>query len=149
MALAINRLKIKQSLLSSQIGLAMGSKRLLPSLLIGYPVLILSPFSQVLQRYTEITPLINLAGPTSFAPLIRFASLFSPVLPSHILLLLLHHLLLLIPFSSRQAIAMVQYAQSYHILIIIADGQLTPDSEFGRPTSETIDAIVGPTPLTG
>jgi len=62
-------------------------------------------FQEVLQLYTQITPNVQLAGPTSFAPLIR------------------------------EAITIVAEAKSYHILIIVADGQVTS-------VKETIDAIV-------
>jgi len=62
-------------------------------------------FREVLERYNEITPHVKLAGPTSFAPLIR------------------------------ETINIVKETKEYHILIIIADGQVT------KP-KETIDAIV-------
>jgi len=67
---------------------------------------------EVLARYTEITPDVQLAGPTSFAPLIR------------------------------EAIKIVKEEKSYHILIIIADGQITHDSEYCQATTETTNAIV-------
>jgi len=51
-------------------------------------------FKHVLKRYEEITPLVQLSGPTSFAPLIR------------------------------EVIAIVSEKKSYHILLIIADGQV-------------------------
>jgi E3 ubiquitin-protein ligase RGLG len=49
----------------------------------------------VLDRYTEITPHVQLAGPTSFAPIIY------------------------------EAISIVRQSKEYHILVIIADGQVT------------------------
>jgi len=52
-------------------------------------------FQEVLNRYAEITPNVQLSGPTSFAPLIN------------------------------ETIKIVQKEKSYHILLIIADGQVT------------------------
>jgi len=69
-------------------------------------------FQEVLQRYKEITPGIKLQGPTSFAPLIR------------------------------EAIRIVKEQRAYHILVIIADGEVTPDNDFTQPTSATRQAIV-------
>jgi len=61
-------------------------------------------FEEVLTRYTEITPMVQLSGPTSFAPIIR------------------------------EAIRIVSQLKAYHILVIIADGQV--DSV--RETSQAI-----------
>ena len=60
--------------------------------------------AQVLQRYNEITPQVRLSGPTSFAPLIN------------------------------KAIEIVERTGQYHILIIIADGQVSSP----KPTSNAI-----------
>lgn len=62
-------------------------------------------FNEVLQHYNQITPLISLAGPTSFAPIIR------------------------------ETINIVRESKSYHILVIIADGEVTV-------VNETVKAIV-------
>ncbi|ETV83773.1 hypothetical protein H257_04400 [Aphanomyces astaci] len=62
-------------------------------------------FDQVLQRYNQITPGIVLSGPTNFAPVIH------------------------------EAIRVCQAERSYHILVIVADGQVTSERE-------TIEAIV-------
>lgn len=52
-------------------------------------------FSEVLRRYNEITPTLKLSGPTNFAPVIK------------------------------ATIAAVKREGGYHILVIIADGQVT------------------------
>jgi len=65
-------------------------------------------FQEVLEEYTKIASRISLSGPTSFAPLIN------------------------------ETIKIVKEAQSYHILIIIADGQISK----GAPEKDTAKAIV-------
>ncbi|KAF3444546.1 hypothetical protein FNV43_RR14238 [Rhamnella rubrinervis] len=75
-------------------------------------------FEDVLGRYREIVPHLKLAGPTSFAPVIEMAMTI-----------------------------VEQSAGQYHVLVIIADGQVTRsvDTERGRLSPQeqkTIDAIV-------
>ncbi|XP_059663771.1 E3 ubiquitin-protein ligase RGLG2-like [Cornus florida] len=75
-------------------------------------------FEEALLRYRELVPQIRLAGPTSFAPIIETA-------------------IGIVDNSGGQ----------YHVLLIIADGQVTGsvDSTFGQWSSQernTIDAIV-------
>lgn len=62
-------------------------------------------FSEVLERYNNIATTVQLSGPTNFAPLLY------------------------------KAIEIVKYEKHYHILLIIADGQINEEDE-------TIDAIV-------
>lgn len=52
-------------------------------------------FTEVLRRYNEITPTVKLSGPTNFAPVIK------------------------------ETIRTVERESGYHILVIIADGQVT------------------------
>lgn len=59
----------------------------------------------MLEHYTRITPKIQLSGPTNFAPLIR------------------------------EAIKVVRETKEYHILLIIADGQVSNEAQ-------TVQAIV-------
>lgn len=75
-------------------------------------------FEEVLTRYREIVPSLRLAGPTSFAPIIEMATT-------------------IVEKSGGQ----------YHVLLIIADGQVTRsvDTHHGQLSSQeqkTIDAIV-------
>ncbi|KAJ7554271.1 hypothetical protein O6H91_06G133000 [Diphasiastrum complanatum] len=77
-----------------------------------------SGFTEALTRYRAITPHVRLSGPTSFAPIIEAA-------------------IQIVEDSGGQ----------YHVLVIIADGQVTRsvDTEAGRLSSQeksTIDAIV-------
>lgn len=77
-----------------------------------------SGFEEVLKRYREIVPHLRLTGPTSFAPVIETA-------------------ITIVEQSGGQ----------YHVLLIIADGQVTQsvDSESGHLSPQeqkTIDAIV-------
>mmetsp|Transcript_28072 Transcript_28072/g.66292 ORF Transcript_28072/g.66292 Transcript_28072/m.66292 type:complete len:500 (-) Transcript_28072:107-1606(-) len=74
-------------------------------------------FTRVQQRYRELMPCVQLAGPTTFAPLIR------------------------------EAIQVVCRSRSYHILLILADGQVTrgsdtADGELSEFERDTIQAIV-------
>ncbi|XP_050374365.1 E3 ubiquitin-protein ligase RGLG5-like [Argentina anserina] len=75
-------------------------------------------FEEVLTRYREIVPGLRLAGPTSFAPIIEMA-------------------MTIVEQSGGQ----------YHVLLIIADGQVTRsiDTQYGQLSPQeqrTIDAIV-------
>ncbi|KAF5740428.1 E3 ubiquitin-protein ligase RGLG2 -like protein [Tripterygium wilfordii] len=75
-------------------------------------------FEEVLSRYREIVPHLRLAGPTSFAPIIEMA-------------------MTIVEKSAGQ----------YHVLLIIADGQVTRsvDTERGQLSPQekrTVDAIV-------
>ncbi|KHN27569.1 E3 ubiquitin-protein ligase RGLG2 [Glycine soja] len=75
-------------------------------------------FEDVLSRYREIVPHLRLAGPTSFAPIIEMA-------------------MTIVEQSGGQ----------YHVLVIIADGQVTKnvDTKHGKLSSQeqkTVDAIV-------
>jgi len=65
-------------------------------------------FNEVLQRYNEITPRLTLSGPTNFAPIIN------------------------------EAIKICKRTNQYHILIIIADGEVIK-------VNETANAIVNAT----
>lgn len=64
-------------------------------------------FEEVLQEYSRVVSTVSLGSPTSFAPLIN------------------------------EAIKIVKEQDSYHILIIIADGQITP-GEWEEATTRSI-----------
>ncbi|XP_078434945.1 E3 ubiquitin-protein ligase RGLG2-like isoform X2 [Wolffia australiana] len=75
-------------------------------------------FEEALSRYREIAPLLRLAGPTSFAPIIEMA-------------------MTIVEQSGGQ----------YHVLLIIADGQVTRSVDTGADhlspqEQSTVDAIV-------
>ncbi|XP_062201709.1 E3 ubiquitin-protein ligase RGLG2-like [Phragmites australis] len=75
-------------------------------------------FQEALVRYREIIPHLRLSGPTSFAPIIEMATTI-----------------------------VEQSGGQYHVLVIIADGQVTRsiDTEFGQLSTQeqmTVDAIV-------
>ncbi|XP_020576890.1 E3 ubiquitin-protein ligase RGLG2-like [Phalaenopsis equestris] len=75
-------------------------------------------FTEALSRYREIVPHLRLAGPTSFAPIIEMAMTI-----------------------------VAQSGGQYHVLLIIADGQVTRsvDTQSGHLSSQeqrTVDAIV-------
>jgi len=65
---------------------------------------------EVLNRYEELAQTVKFSGPTSFAPVIR------------------------------EAIRIVQEEKSYHILVIIADGQVTDASASGETARAIIEA---------
>jgi len=66
--------------------------------------------AEVLSRYEELANTVTLSGPTSFAPVIH------------------------------EAINIVKQEQSYHILVIIADGQVTDASSSGDTAQAIIEA---------
>ncbi|KAF2282874.1 hypothetical protein GH714_043358 [Hevea brasiliensis] len=75
-------------------------------------------FEEVLRRYRELVPHLRLAGPTSFAPIIEMA-------------------ITIVEQSGGQ----------YHVLVIIADGQVTRsvDTQYGQLSPQekrTVEAIV-------
>lgn len=75
-------------------------------------------FEQVLARYSEIVPFIQLSGPTNFAPLIHKAINIVKQTKGYVLLPT-------VPYSNR-----------YHILLIIADGQVSVEEPTRRAIIE-------------
>ncbi|KAG9158925.1 hypothetical protein Leryth_013315 [Lithospermum erythrorhizon] len=80
-------------------------------------------FEEVLSRYKEIVPHLRLAGPTSFAPVIEMA-------------------MTIVEQSGGQ----------YHVLVIVADGQVTRSVDTGNgqlspQEKRTVDAIVAASKL--
>lgn len=69
-----------------------------------------SGIDEVLSRYNELAQCVTLSGPTCFAPVIR------------------------------EAIRTVQAERSYHILVIVADGQVTDASASGETAQAIIEA---------
>lgn len=74
------------------------------------------PFEGIRSRYRQVAPHVVMAGPTSFAPIIN------------------------------KAVGIVNHTGEYHILVIIADGQVTrsvdvPAHAVSKNEKETIDAI--------
>ncbi|CEG39385.1 copinelike protein [Plasmopara halstedii] len=74
------------------------------------------PLENIRERYREVVRHVNMAGPTSFAPIIN------------------------------EAVNIVNRTGDYHILVIIADGQVTrsvdiPPHAISKNEKETIDAI--------
>lgn len=69
---------------------------------------------EVLERYAELATTVKLSGPTSFAPQIR------------------------------EAIRIVQEERAYHILVIIADGQVSDATEDGETAKAIIEASYYP-----
>lgn len=71
---------------------------------------------EIRERYREVVPNVVMAGPTSFAPIIN------------------------------EAVGIVNHTGEYHILVIIADGQVTrsvdiPAHAVSKNEKDTIDAI--------
>ena len=82
-------------------------------------------FQEVLSRYNEITPGIAMAGPTNFAPgrvlHTGGTGLSSP--PPHSAVI-------------RETINIVRATRGYHILVLIADGQVTDVDDTTRAIVE-------------
>lgn len=80
-------------------------------------------FQEVLSRYCEITPNVQLSGPTNFAPVIRGMQWSS----GDCVQAVVHDL---------ATIEIVKQTQSYHILIIVADGQVSNEADTRRAIIE-------------